>query len=201
MKAHIVVFLVLVLSVSCTPKDNFITEPSEQERLFVDSIGNSISTSLKLALQKNLSDAIKNQGLIPAIEFCKQEALVLTDEVANNSAYKIELKRTSFKYRNPQNTPNEFEVLALRYYEKMLLEDPDFSSSYIQKIRGDQASYFYYYQALKIGSVCIVCHGEPANIDPSIVSLLSDKYPDDKATGYMEGDFRGLIRVKVSLEE
>ncbi|MEA1896837.1 MAG: DUF3365 domain-containing protein [Bacteroidota bacterium] len=201
MKAHIIVLLVLVMTVSCTPNDNSVTEPSEQEKLFIDSIGNTISTSLKLALQKNLSDAIKNQGLIPAIEFCKQEALVLTDEVANSSAYKIELKRTSFKYRNPQNAPDEFEELALKYYEKMILEDSDFSASYIQKIRGDQSAYFYYYQPLKTGSVCIVCHGEPENIDPSIASLLVDKYPNDKAIGYMEGDFRGLIRVKVTPEE
>lgn len=201
MKTYIIVFLVLIFSVSCTPKENFVTEPSEQERIFIDSTGNLIATSLKAALQKNLSSAIKTTGIVSAIEFCKQEALVLTDEVANDFNYQIELKRTSLKCRNPQNAPDEFEELALKYYEKMILEDPDFSASYIQKIRGDQASYFYYYQALKTGSACLVCHGGPENIDPSIASLLVDKYPDDKAIGYIEGDFRGLIRVKVTPEE
>ncbi len=30
--------------------------------------------------------------------------------------------------------------------------------------------------------------------------IIDEKYPDDKARNYIEGDFRGLIRVKVELE-
>jgi hypothetical protein len=34
-----------------------------------------------------------------------------------------------------------------------------------------------------------------------VSAQLAALYPDDKATGYKEGDFRGLIRVSVALEE
>ena len=199
MKEYIVLILVLVLSTSCNQKDSFISEPSEKEKVIVDSIGNIVSVTLKKTLVKELSTTIEENGPVAAIEFCSHEALPLTEGVAGEFSYKIDLKRTSLKIRNPQNAPDEYEKQALDYFQKKFLEESVVLSSYIQKITEKEDSWFYYYQPLMINSLCLNCHGEQGKLDPGLVEILNGTYPDDEASGYKEGEFRGLIRVKISL--
>jgi hypothetical protein len=32
---------------------------------------------------------------------------------------------------------------------------------------------------------------------PDVRSLLAERYPEDRATGYAAGDFRGMVSVRV----
>lgn len=50
-----------------------------------------------------------------------------------------------------------------------------------------------YYQRIPVAKSCLVCHGEKM----SRPQFILEKYPDDKAFGFIEGDLRGLYRVKV----
>jgi hypothetical protein len=45
-------------------------------------------------------------------------------------------------------------------------------------------------------SMCLICHGDKQTMAPSAAKILAERYPDDQARGYKEGDFRGLIRIK-----
>ncbi len=42
---------------------------------------------------------------------------------------------------------------------------------------------------------CLRCHG--ASIGPEIAARLRRDYPNDRATGFSAGDFRGLFWVEV----
>jgi hypothetical protein len=37
-------------------------------------------------------------------------------------------------------------------------------------------------------------------MDPGVRRVLSERYPEDLATGYEAGDFRGVVRVSIPAE-
>lgn len=53
---------------------------------------------------------------------------------------------------------------------------------------------------MKIAPLCLNCHGDKNMLSEEVSAQLANLYPEDKATGYREGDFRGVIRVSVVLE-
>lgn len=53
------------------------------------------------------------------------------------------------------------------------------------------------YRPVGIAPQCVTCHGPRESLDAGLVARLAEKYPDDQATGYAAGQWRGLIRVTV----
>jgi hypothetical protein len=49
--------------------------------------------------------------------------------------------------------------------------------------------------------MCLNCHGTDDFLSKEIKNFLKEKYPEDKATGYKAGDFRGAVSVKIKLDE
>jgi len=48
-------------------------------------------------------------------------------------------------------------------------------------------------KAIPTGGGCLLCHG--TNLSPEIGQALADLYPEDRATGFTEGDIRGAFVV------
>jgi hypothetical protein len=46
-----------------------------------------------------------------------------------------------------------------------------------------------------IDGVCLTCHG---SVGSDVAAALRERYPDDRATGYALGDFRGIAWAEVS---
>lgn len=165
--------------------------PPKRVKLIKD-FGEDASKMLLKELKKELKTALKTKGPVGAIDVCSKKALQITEEVAEEIG-DIEIKRTSFKYRNPRNKPDKYEAEALRFFEKTLKETGKLPPYYIQKVDGE----YRYYKPLKIQGVCLTCHGSPQEMDPKVLKKLKELYPQDKATGYKLGDFRGVIRVSI----
>jgi len=55
------------------------------------------------------------------------------------------------------------------------------------------------YKPLPTGKVCLKCHG--TNIDPKIAETIKKFYPKDQATGFKEGDLRGVIVAEIKKQE
>ena len=51
----------------------------------------------------------------------------------------------------------------------------------------------HFMKALPTQKLCLTCHG--SNIVAPIQEKLTELYPDDKATGYKEGEVRGAVVV------
>lgn len=52
---------------------------------------------------------------------------------------------------------------------------------------------------LPVGPRCITSHGPKENIPLEVQAILKERYPDDRATGFLVGDLRGAISVKIAL--
>lgn len=182
------------LSVSlfaCAPKEAPLT-PYQEEK--ISQIGESASMTLLKSLKGELVNAIKSEGPVNAVEVCSKKALRITKEIEEKTGYSI--KRTTFKFRNPVNAPDIHEEQALRYFEEAIKnkKNPPY---YIQTVYENGEKVYRYYKPLKVEAVCLTCHGDKNNMDKSLVEKINKLYPHDKAFGYSEGDFRGVVRVSI----
>jgi cytochrome c551/c552 len=54
-----------------------------------------------------------------------------------------------------------------------------------------------FYKAITMEQACLKCHGSSSSMSEAVRRELAAAYPEDKAVGYREGDFRGIISVTV----
>jgi hypothetical protein len=172
-------------------------EVNPQEGESVARIAEPAATELLQTLVGELVAAMEEGGPAHAIGFCSTEAISLTRVVQAGLGESLDLKRTSFRYRNADNAPDEAEEAALLFFEKAILDQGQAPSSYVQWVSEDELRY---YKPLFVGEFCLACHGDPASMDPLILKVLEDRYPEDLATGYEVGAFRGVVRVSVPAE-
>ena len=153
-----------------------------------------VASELLRTLVGHLTTALEEGGAVHAIDFCSAEAIPVTLAVQDGFPQGISVKRTSFRYRNPANAPDEAEEEALVYFEEAISEGGSVPANYVHQVSEDE---YRYYQPLFLGDVCLQCHGSPEEMSQEVLAALADRYPMDLATGYRAGDFRGVVRVTV----
>ena len=166
----------------------------QEEEDRVVELAEPVVVELQRTLVASLTAAMEDGGPVNAIDFCSTEALPLTQQIQAGFPDGLDLKRTSFRYRNPENAPDEAEELALVYFEEAAQGGGTVPSSYVQKVSDQE---FRYYKPLFLGEFCLQCHGKKEAMSPDVRSLLEEKYPGDLAVGYEPGAFRGVVRVSV----
>jgi hypothetical protein len=174
------------------------SEVTAEEIARVKAVGEVAAAELAQTLKAALTEAMQEGGLEGAIRVCNVKAASLTESIAEQSESIESVKRTSFKYRNPANAPDSLEEAALRHFEETLQSTGELPAFHVQKFDAGQATHFRYYQPLKVGGLCLACHGGTDVIAPAVAALLAQHYPNDRAVGYRVGDFRGVIRVSVA---
>jgi hypothetical protein len=153
--------------------------------------GMSLIQAFSTELKANLQSAIKEGGLAKGIEVCSVKA---PEIAAKHSTLNWQVKRTSLKVRNPQNqaTPEELSVLEAFEVAKAggkAVQD----LSYYQV--NDQGTYRSHHlmKAIPTQALCLACHGE--TLAPEVKAVLNQRYPQDQATGFSEGDIRGAFSL------
>ena len=146
-------------------------------------------------LLSELKTAISKGGYENAIDICSQKAMKITEDLSKK--YGVYLKRTTEKYRNLKNKPDEYELSILRKLEKLHREGK-LPSEYYEKLTENGKSLLVYVKPLIVKPFCLGCHGK--NISEGVKKKLREIYPNDKATGYSSGDFRGIIILKKEIK-
>jgi hypothetical protein len=157
----------------------------------VTRIGEEAAQALREGLSARLSAALAAGAPEDAIGVCADEAMPLTDSIAAATRV-LGVKRTSLRVRNPRNDPDALERAALEWFADREGGEPR-PTLLVQRDDGD----YRYYSPLRVAAMCTSCHGPAESLPDPVRSALRERYPDDKATGYAEGDLRGLIRVTV----
>jgi len=136
-------------------------------------LGKTLKTQLKKELKADKSG-------VRAINFCANEAQVLTKEVNEQLEKGTSVRRTSLKYRNTLNAPDakDKEVLKSIKGKVVFVESKD---------------YIRVYKPVFIEPVCLNCHGNTKQISEGIADVISKKYPQDLARAYGLGDLRGVM--------
>jgi hypothetical protein len=198
MKRNLFIFIIIVAALwSCNQKGVIVSEPTNEELIEIVPKANKITMELLTSLKSELKKAIKEGGFENAITVCNLKAIPITETIEKASDENIQIKRTTFKYRNPENAPDEIEESALLYFQNLNEKNERLPEYYVQKVTNNEVVQYHYYKPLIVENVCLGCHGLPENMDTRLLSQLSKLYPEDKAMGYQEGDFRGLISVTI----
>lgn len=176
-----VLFSILSMPAMAQPPEQPTEELVAQARSMVKAFGGS----LKQALQA----AIKEGGLTNGIGVCNT---VAPEIAANNSDEEWTISRTSLKVRNPENAPTDWQEIQLLAMDTQPVKNGKPVEVWqVSEASGQPA--FQYMSAIPTQELCLGCHGK--SIDPAVEARLAELYPEDKATGFSEGDLRGAFVV------
>ena len=124
------------------------------------------------------------EGPDQAIEVCKVKAPGIA---AGLSVDGVEMGRSSLKLRNPANTAPPWVQPVLDGY---LADDASVHPVEVSAGEGRMG----YVEPIRLKAApCLMCHGE--TLAPAIAEKIQALYPDDQATGFAEGDLRGVFWV------
>lgn len=174
------------LLLACSQKTNEMSKEQKDEYL---SLGDSISAHTQSVLLKNVAQQIKKGGVENALEYCHINASSLTDSLAR--IYSGKIWRLSDKNRNSNNT---IQTAIDQKAWKEFSQNNVMSGVVLQ-----DSEEVFYYKPIRLGMpTCLKCHGiEDEDISAKTLSVIKQKYPEDKATGYSLEELRGMWKIKI----
>ena len=144
------------------------------------------------ALQKELAAG----GPANAVAVCSGLAPSIAGKISGETGWRV--TRVSTKVRNPLlGMPDAWEQQVLLDFEKRAAKGEDIDKmSYSEVVSEPAGKFFRYMKAIVIKQPCLACHGAEDQIAPSVRTILKERYPHDRATGYKIGDIRGAMSIK-----
>lgn len=183
------------LLVSATLIAPFAATPAHANDEALMTEARTVATTLPPKLIVALQDEIKKTGPEGAIPVCKDMAPKMAGEISQQTGWKI--KRVSLKARNDARAiPDPWEKAALEDFDKRAAAGE--APAKLEK--GEKIGNEYrFVKALPVQPLCLGCHGPADQLSPAIKAALGQNYPNDRATGYSEGQIRGVISVRKAL--
>ena len=163
-------------------------EPTEIKKEgigYIKMLGKALKSELKQHLQADKTG-------LEAINFCSTKAQAITAEVNKQLPSYAKVRRTALKVRNLANTPDETDIKVMKAYEAKI-EQGTFDPKDIEVVKAGET--YRVYKPLLAQKVCLKCHG--TQINPKIEATVKKYYPKDRATGFKEGDLRGVIVAEI----
>lgn len=154
------------------------------------NIARSISDELINSVRQTLLTEIERKGIMGAVETCSEASQRIIQKYQDEK--KIYIRRISERYRNRANAPDDYEMKILRKISSM----EKIPEEYYEEVQEKDGTYLRYFKTITIQPVCLYCHGKE-EIPDEVRKFLKQKYPEDRATGYSPGEFRGAVSVKI----
>ena len=146
-------------------------------------------------LKTALNSAIQAGGAEGALEVCNKQAPAIAAEISRDSGWSV--ARTSLKPRNAASAPDDYERKIMEDFEARIAKGEKAADLASAEIVDQNGKVFRFVKAIPTGAVCLTCHGE--NVAPALKQKIAALYPRDQATGYKEGDMRGVFTLKKTL--
>ena len=185
MRKLTVSFITATLLAHAVMADDNLKPIKEEGVRYIKMLGAALKKEVKSKMKEDPTGAL-------AMGFCSTKAQEITEKVNNELPDYASVRRTALKVRNPENAPDATDTKVMQAYEEAIKEgkfDP-------KDIRVVEAGDTYrIYKPLPTKKLCLTCHG--ANISEEVNATLHKLYPNDKATGFKEGDLRGVIVAEI----
>ena len=135
----------------------------------------------KADLKKELVTGMQS-GIDDAIAACNTAAPVIAESLSVDG---VVMGRSSHKLRNPANVAPDWVASAIDDY---LAGETQPVSVELENGRHG------YVEPIMTQPLCLTCHGQ--ELQPEVAQKLAELYPEDEATGFAAGDFRGVFWVE-----
>jgi hypothetical protein len=158
-------------------------EPVSEETL-ADDVSPNRGAEILMPFKKELKLALQSgmqQGPIEAIGACRTLAPGIAEKLSVDG---VAVGRSSHRLRNPANAAPDWVAPILDAY----VADP---ASRIPRTVDLADGRSGYVEPIMIMPMCLACHGE--TLAPEMQAKLAELYPGDQATGFKDGDLRGVF--------
>ncbi|MFT5686240.1 MAG: hypothetical protein ACI8RZ_007196 [Myxococcota bacterium] len=169
-------------------------DPMEVARTAAAAKAESAASTLTTALKGTLTDAMSQGGPETAVSACADQAqgtaaLALAGKRARAG-------RTSTRLRSPANKAPDWVVPWLEAHGDGALADAKPETTFTESDGHLTARII---RPIEVKPLCLSCHGDAATIPPEVAAILTERYPDDAATGYAVGDLRGAVWAEATV--
>jgi len=148
----------------------------EEGMFHIKEFGKTINSTLNGAMAQDRSGVL-------GMGVCNSMASKMVNDY-NNITPNVTIRRTALKYRNPANKPDKTDEDVMY----ALVDSKDF-----KPVAVDMGSTYRVYKPLRIETRCLACHGDENRMSKQVKQMIKEKYPEDMATGFKEGDLRGVV--------
>jgi hypothetical protein len=157
-----------------------------------EATADAAATDLGRSLREALGAAMKEGGPTAAVQVCHEQAPGIAREVAERHG--VMIGRVGTRLRNPGNAPEGWQQAMLAAFERRAAagEAPE-TLRHAEVAPGSGA--LRYGRGIRTEAACQLCHG--TDMSPAIAEAIATRYPQDRATGYAEGELRGAFWVEV----
>lgn len=166
-------------------------EPSPSERAAVLERSRALANAFMAELKAALGQALAEQGVAGAVGVCRERAPAIAARLSRESGAKV--SRKAQRFRNPAAGLDALEVGHWAEFARQPLEAPGRPRELLLAHESTDGRHLRYLRAIPTAAMCLGCHG--SQIDPAVQAALDEHYPDDRATGFAEGDLRGLFSI------
>ena len=141
-------------------------------------------------LKSALVAKMQAQGPLAAVDFCHAQAPQIAADVS--AEHGIAVGRTALRVRNPSNAPAPWqEAVLTQFLQQSQAGTPPGRLLHVERESGG----LRVARGIATEGPCLVCHGH--NIAEPVRDAIKARYPDDAATGFSEGELRGLIWAEI----
>ena len=144
--------------------------------------GASLLAPFKAELKNALMAGMK-EGPATAIEVCSDDAPGIAAKLSVDG---VLMGRSSHKLRNPDNAAPDWLAPIIDAYAS---GDGELAPVVVDLDDGRHG----YAEPIRVQPLCLTCHGKTVHAD--VAERIETLYPGDEATGFSEGDFRGVFWV------
>ena len=167
-------------------------DPQARGQAAMKEFGDTLRTELRLAMGRDGADG--------AVAFCHDQAPVIAEQVMARHGVRLGRVAVPGRNRNPANAPAGWQGELLAGFQEAV-DAGGAPEAQVAVVRDGLPAGVSLRMArgIRVEAACLMCHGD--NIAPPIAERLAALYPDDRATGFLEGDLRGLVWVEVLADE
>jgi hypothetical protein len=165
--------------------------PTESPVVAAQSHAQRVAKLLGKQLKTRLLATMGEGGPTAAIAVCADEAQQIGRDLHAETGVRV--GRASLKLRNPDNAGPPWVRSWLEQHGERAAEGVDGTST----VDEGNARVIL---PIAIEGVCLNCHGSIDQLDPAVRTAVEERYPDDQAVGYAEGDLRGALWAERSVQ-
>jgi hypothetical protein len=147
-------------------------------------------------LMQRLLAEMEEGGPLQAVTVCSE---VAQSVAASHATAGLTVRRVSLRVRNPADAPDDTERRALEELQT-LHDEGRLPAEWVRTEDGPDGRRLRFIKPIKIQPACLACHGRLVDMAPDVRQLIAERYPDDRAIGYADGDLRGAVSVTVALD-
>lgn len=181
----------LMLAAAAGAQTQFTTWPASEapaELRPAISKADLVIVGMQDSVLRELNDALSRGGPGTAIAFCHIDATAVAQRLARTEG--VAAGRTSDRLRNPSNVPRPWAAALVK-------ANAGKQARSVEGFVADLGDKIGVLRPIAQRAMCAGCHGPAEALSPAVRSVLSDRYPVDRAVDFKEGEIRGWFWVEM----